>query len=80
MMARTLGKSLNLFEPQSYNLSDGNDTCSTYYCELSHRHEIHFAKCKILWGITSLPTTNITIPTRSQPNPRKSLISTILVL
>lgn len=63
MMARTLGKSLNLFEPQSCNLPNGNDICSTYYCELSHRHEIHFAKCKILWGITScLPLTSLFLP------------------
>lgn len=63
MMTRTVGKSLNLSEPQSWNLPNGNDTYSTYSCELSHRHEIHFTQGQILWNITScLPLTSLFLP------------------
>lgn len=73
MMAGTLGKSPTLSEPQSCNLPNENDTCPTYFCELSHRHEIQFTKCRILQGHRILTVTHITVPTGPQPSPRMSL-------
>lgn len=38
-------------------------TPAPHITEFSHRHEIHFSKSKILWGITScLPLTSLFLP------------------